>query len=145
MRAHLARRIPATALARVRRSAPFHVDADAWFTTRAVDLDALITVVPDDGMRSCELHGRVARWVMDHLDPGLPPFRIVIVPRVEGGQAAVFLTILHALADGVGFQPSWRASPTTSQRTGRVRLPSPSTSASPTAPEWFVRAGVAGR
>lgn len=144
VRAHLARQIPATALARVRRSAPFHVDADAWFTTRAVDLDALITVVPDDGeMSVAELHGRVAHWVMEHLDPGLPPFRIVIVPRVEGGHAAVFLTILHALADGVGFQFIVASLTDDEPQTGS-RAPAVTVDERiPTAPEWFVRAGVA--
>jgi diacylglycerol O-acyltransferase len=144
VRAHLAGRIPATALARVRRSAPFHVDTDAWFTTRTVDLDALLTVVPDEGeMSATQLRGQVARWVMEHLDPELPPFRIVIVPRVEGGHAAVFLTILHALADGVGFQ-TIVASLTDGEPVAPSRSPAATVDERiPTAPEWFVRAGVA--
>jgi diacylglycerol O-acyltransferase / wax synthase len=143
VRAHLARRIPATALARVRRSPPFHVDTDAWFTRRTVDLDPLVAVLPADEMSMEALHGHVARWVMEHLDPDLPPFRIVVVPRVEGGRAALFLTVLHALADGVGFQ-SIVASLTDD-------TPTPAASAAgagvderiPTGPEWLVRSGLA--
>jgi diacylglycerol O-acyltransferase len=144
VRAHLARRIPATALARVRRSAPFHVDTDAWFMTRRVDLDALLTVLPGDGeMGTAELHAHVARWVMEHLDPELPPFRIVIVPRVVGGSAAVFLTILHALADGVGFQ-SIVASLTDEEPVAQSHAPAVTVDERiPTAPEWSVRAGIA--
>jgi diacylglycerol O-acyltransferase len=144
VRAHLDRRIPATALARVRRSAPFHVDTDAWFMTRRVDLDALLTVLPGDGeMGTAELHAHVARWVMEHLDPELPPFRVVIVPRVVGGSAAVFLTILHALADGVGFQ-SIVASLTDEEPVAQSRAPAVTVDERiPTAPEWSVRAGIA--
>jgi diacylglycerol O-acyltransferase len=143
VRAHLARRIPASALARVRRSAPFHVDTDAWFTTSHVDLDALLTVFPGEReMAVAELHDHVARWVMEHLDPELPPFRIVIVPRVAGGSAAVFLTILHALADGVGFQSIVVSltddAPVAGSRASAVAV----VERIPTAPEWFVRAGI---
>jgi diacylglycerol O-acyltransferase / wax synthase len=128
----------------VRRSAPFHVDTDAWFTTRTVDLDALLAVVPGEGeMGTAELYGHVARWVMEHLDPESPPFRIVIVPRVVGGSAAVFLTILHALADGVGFQ-SIVASLTDDEPVAESRAPAVTVDERiPTAPEWFVRAGIA--
>ena len=144
VRTHLARRIPATALARLRRSAPFHVDTDAWFTTETVDFDALVTVVPDEGeLSTIEVHGHVARWVMEHLDPELPPFRIVIVPRVAGGQAAVFLTILHALADGVGFQSIVASLTDAGPEPESSAPPAVAADRIPTAPEWFVRAGVA--
>jgi len=145
VRAHLARRIPSTALARVRRSAPFHIDTDAWFTKRNVDLDRLTTVIdtPTELSRA-ELHHHVARWVMEQLDPEQPPFRIVLVPRVEGGAAAMFLTILHALADGVGFQ----SIVTALTDDGPTPGPPPMTTIAPdervpTAPEWFARASIA--
>ena len=143
VRAHLAQRIPATALARVRRSAPFHIDTDAWFTRSAVDLNGLITVVRDEGeMSTTALHGHVARWVMEPLDPDLPPFRIVIVPCVEGGRAVVFLTILPARADGVGFQ-SIVASLTDDGPEPEARAAAAPEERIPTPSEWLIRTGVA--
>ena len=58
-------------------------------------------------------------------------------------RVAVFLTILHALADGVGFQ-SIVASLTDEEPVAQSRAPAVTVDERiPTAPEWSVRAGIA--
>ena len=105
VRRHLAERLPHTPLLRLRRSAPAHIDCDAWFELAGVDLDRVLTIrCQDQELDDNELHDHTANWAMEQLDPELPPFHFVVVPRVAGGRSAIYLRTLHALADGVGFQ-----------------------------------------
>ncbi|MCU1345442.1 MAG: hypothetical protein JWL70_1708 [Acidimicrobiia bacterium] len=140
VRHHLRERLPATALARVRRSPPWHLDSDAWFAVSDVDLSALATVhTTGSPVPRAELEQLVARWVMQQLDPQQPPFRMVIVPEVAEGGSAIFFTILHALADGIGFQSIMESltDPTADAESRRAlvdrdeRIPS--------RPEWVAR------
>lgn len=149
---HLRARLPATPLSRVRRSAPFHIDCDAWFERAAVELEpgrpgsAVRVECADREVTADELHGLIAGWVMEELDPERPPFRVIVIPRVEGGRSALHLTTLHALADGVGFQsivglltddaPSAAGADDSDRAATRdARIPA--------APEWIVRSSAA--
>ncbi|MCY4194670.1 MAG: hypothetical protein OXF04_10335, partial [bacterium] len=105
VRRHLAQRLPLTPLLRRRRSAPAHIDCDAWFELAAVDLDSVLTVRSQhQELGVDELCDHAAAWAMEQLDPERPPFHIIVVPSVAGGRSALYLRTLHALADGVGFQ-----------------------------------------
>ncbi len=143
-RCHLAGRLPLTPLLRLRRSAPAHIDCDAWFELADIDVDRVITVAgQDDEFSDDGLHDRTAQWAMEQLDPEGPPFHFIVVPRVAGGRSAVYLRTLHALADGVGFQSIVRDltdgegdAPPQGPRRGRdERIPG--------RVEWLVRSGLA--
>lgn len=153
IRSHLAKRLPHTPLLRVRRSAPAHIDCDAWFELSSVDIHTVCEVRCEDQELSIdELHHHVGIWAMEQLDPERVPFHFVVVPRIAGGQSAVYLQTLHALADGVGFQwivntltdgagdhlgehPQTPTPQMSSPRTRDERIPSP--------PEWLCRSTVA--
>ncbi|MGD9793480.1 MAG: wax ester/triacylglycerol synthase domain-containing protein [Acidimicrobiia bacterium] len=142
VREHLAHRLPATALARVRRSAPWHIDCDAWFDLAEIRLDDVVST-QRARVTLPQLHQLVAALVMEQVDPDKPPFRMVIVPEIEGGGSAIFLTTLHALADGIGFQ-SITESLTDPTATPQRRPPVVRRNERiPTTPEWLVRASVA--
>jgi WS/DGAT/MGAT family acyltransferase len=68
---------------------------------------------------------------------------MVIVPEIEGGGSAIFLTTLHALADGIGFQ-SITESLTDPTATPQRRPPlARRNERVPSTPEWLVRASLA--
>src|SRR4051794_3641458 len=144
VRQHLAHRIPATALARVRRSAPWFLDNDAWFSIADVDLTDLVKVHPSEGpVARTEVERLVATWVMQQLDPEKPPFRMVIVPEIAEGGSAIFFTVLHALTDGIGFQ-SIVESLTDLTAVPEQRAPTVARDERiPSRPEWLIRSSVA--
>lgn len=105
-RAHLAQRIPATALSSRLVANPGSYDTDAWFGLASPVLDDVVAVVDHGGsMDTRELYELVAGEAMRPLDlDGRPPFRILLIDRINGGRAAMFLQVHHGFADGIGFQ-----------------------------------------
>lgn len=143
VRAHLVRRLPSAGVLCVRRSAPFGFDTDQWVELGPGGVEHVVRLwdAPEPPSRR-EVHELVAGWVMEPLDPDAPPVRIVIIERLAEGGAAVFVTMHHAFADGIGFQallgkitdPTPEGAPEPPSRSRRDRVPS--------APEWVVRSSV---
>jgi diacylglycerol O-acyltransferase / wax synthase len=105
VRNHFEKRLPATPLLCRHRSAPFRYDADVWMDVAACDLDEHIErIEPDHPLSRSELHAFVDERVVHRLDLSKPPFKVLVIDRVEDGRAAVFMMVHHSVADGIGFQ-----------------------------------------
>ncbi len=144
VRAHLVQRLPATPLMCLRRSAPAHIDCDAWFELADVDIDSVLTVrCQNQELSEDQLYEHVAAWAMEQINPDLVPFHFILVPQVAGGHSAVYLRVLHALADGVGFQSILSDLTNDSDGSSNSRTPRTTDERIPTSVEWLARSVVA--
>jgi len=110
VRAHFARRLPATPLLCVRQPAPLRFDSDVWLDIAECDLDYhVVDVNPGAAMTRADVYRFIERSIMQRLDPQRPPFRVFVMSRVDNddgtpGGSALFMKVLHGFVDGIGFQ-----------------------------------------
>ena len=103
LRDHLLARLAHTPLLAVLHEAPDGYDSDVWVDVADIDIDKHIQRVSEP-LDAARLRRFVADKAMERLDLSRPPFRIVVFDNLPGGEAALHLTVHHAVTDGVGFQ-----------------------------------------
>jgi len=105
MRAHLAARLPASAVGRRQIASPGGYDANAWLRASAAATMANVAAVPGAGPLTPQaLRDAAVRRSMEVIDLARAPFELDIHDQVDGPHCALFFKVHHTCMDGVGFQ-----------------------------------------
>jgi len=103
LRAHLLARLPNTPLMVQLREAPDGYDSDVWVDVAEIDVDYHLQIVPDR-LDEAGVRRFIAQQCMQRIDLARPPFRIFILPNLEGDRVALHYKVHHCFSDGIGFQ-----------------------------------------
>lgn len=81
-------------------------EGDWMWQTTTLDLSHHIRVIrPEPGGQpgtSAVFERTCARVLMERLEPGLPPWEILLAPRVEEDRCGILFRLHHGIADGLG-------------------------------------------